>query len=661
MISRTAVLNEPGTIGASTPDVAMNRLGFLSLLLLSAWCGLVAGLLEVGTIVLRKQTVDPNRLYGLSRHFLWLIPVTNLCVFLALGLFGCIVCLAWPRRGRALVVRLLCAATFLPALFVAAPLVYNLAWVVAALGAAAQVVPILQRHARGFRRFVALSFPVVLGTVLILGGLLWAGDWSKQARAGRRPLPPPGSSNVLLIVLDTVAADHLSLYGYDRSTSPALAEIAERGIRFDAASSASSWTLPSHATMFTGRWMHELSVGWLTPLDEARPTLAEFLGARGYATAGFIANTQYCASDSGLGRGFTHYQDYSFPELTAARTAVLVDRGLMGIHGLAYFLADWLELARLHTYLPRLWRLLLNDRKGAAVVNREFLGWLSRRVQPERPFFAFLNYLDAHYPYHLTPGRLHRFGVEPSDIRHEALIRYWWDLDKSLLQPEDVAFAAAAYDDCIADLDEYLGSLFDELSERGVLERTWLFIVSDHGESFGEHAGVFCHGSSLYETELHVPLLIVPPGGRAAKQVVTETVSLRDLPATIVDVLGLETGSPFPGASLGRFWNGAQPAGPQKPASADPALAEVLPSDRTTLDDYGMPKKSWPLGALNDGEWSYIRRAGDVREELFRLSADAKQERNLAGDPAAGPTLERMRAALNRLTAGPLVPDRFSR
>jgi hypothetical protein len=74
-----------------------------------------------------------------------------------------------------------------------------------------------------------------------------------------------------------------------------------------------------------------------------------------------------------------------------------------------------------------------------------------------------------------------------------------------------------------------------------------------------------------------------------------------------------------------------------------------------------MPKKSWPLGALNDGEWSYIRREGDVREELFRLSTDANQERNLAGDPAAGPTLERMRAALSRLTAGPLVPDRFSR
>ena len=106
-----------------------------------------------------------------------------------------------------------------------------------------------------------------------------------------RPLPPPGSPNVLLIVMDTVAAGHLSLHGYDRATSTTLVELAERGIRFDSARAASSWTLPSHASMFTGRWLHELSVGWLTPLDRTHPTLAEFLGDRGYATAGFVANT----------------------------------------------------------------------------------------------------------------------------------------------------------------------------------------------------------------------------------------------------------------------------------------------------------------------------------------------------------------------------------
>jgi arylsulfatase A-like enzyme len=661
MIRPTAVSKKTETVVSSRPDLMPNRLGPISFLFLSAWCGVVAGLLEVGTIVLCKQMFDPNHLYGMSRHFVWLIPATNLCVFLALGCFGCLVGLAWPRRGRWLMARTLCALALMPMVLVAVPRIYSLASLVMALGVAARLVPLCERNARVFMRFVRVSFPLALGTAVTLGVSLWIGDRIKESRASARPLPPPGSSNVLLIVLDTVAAGHLSLHGYDRATSPTLAEIAERGIRFDSARSASSWTLASHATMFTGRWLHELSVGWLTPLDEIHPTLAEFLGARGYATAGFVGNTMYCASDSGLGRGFTCYRDYIFPELTAFKTAVLVSRVLMGVQAIVYFSEDWLEFARLRRFLPHFWRLLAIDRKGAAVVNREFLDWLSQRVQPERPFLAFLNYFDAHYPYRLPPGRIHRFGVEPTDTRHHVLIQYWWDLDKTRLVPQDLALAVNAYDDCIADLDEYLGSLFDELKGRGVLERTWLIITSDHGESFGEHAGVFCHGTSLYQSEVHVPLLIVPPGGSATKQAVTETVSLRDLPATIVDVLGLGAGSPFPGSSLARFWDGTQPAVPLARASSDSALAEVVPNDPSNLDSSGLPKRTWPIGALAEGEWSYIRREGDLREELFHLRVDAKEQRNLAGDAAAQPTLERMRAALGRLTGGPLLPQRFNR
>ena len=126
----------------------------------------------------------------------------------------------------------------------------------------------------------------------------------------------------------------------------------------------------------------------------------------------------------------------------------------------------------------------------------------------------------------------------PSDERQREMIRRWGDLDKIRVAAQDLPFVVDSYDDCIADLDEQIGRLLDKLRKRGVLDRTWLIIASDHGESFGEHAGVFCHGTSLYQTELHVPLLIVPPGGAAAKQIVTETVSLRDLAATIVDVLG---------------------------------------------------------------------------------------------------------------------------
>jgi arylsulfatase A-like enzyme len=184
-----------------------------------------------------------------------------------------------------------------------------------------------------------------------------------------------------------------------------------------------------------------------------------------------------------------------------------------------------------------------------------------------------------------------------------------------------------------------------------------VIIAGDHGESFGEHAGVFCHGTSLYQTELHVPLVIIPPGGSPSKRIVTETVSLRNLAATIVDVLDLETGSPFPGKSLARFWEGSPPS-PSPPA--DQTLSEVVPFDPNNVDPSEMVKPHWPLAAVNEGGWTYIRREGDVHEELFHLREDAKESRNLAGSPAARAELDRMRGSLSGLTAGPLTPERFS-
>jgi arylsulfatase A-like enzyme len=138
-------------------------------------------------------------------------------------------------------------------------------------------------------------------------------------------------------------------------------------------------------------------------------------------------------------------------------------------------------------------------------------------------------------------------------------------------------------------------------------------------------------------------------------------VSLRDLAATIVDMAGLRAGSPFPGNSLSGFWNGTSPMAPREPSSSDPALAEVVPDDPHNRDASGLPKKTWPLGALNEGEWSYIRREGDLREELFHLREDANEQHDLAGDPAAQSTLERMRRDLDQLTGGLLSPQRFNR
>jgi arylsulfatase A-like enzyme len=661
MIRRTAVFTKIQTGCSSTPDLPVKPTGFISMLLLSAWCGLIAGLLEAGTIAVRKQVFDPNPLFRMSRHYVWLIPLSNVCVFLTLGLFGGIFVLAWPRRGRWLFTRGLCALTLLPALLVAFPQIYGMAWIAVALGVAAQLVPRLERNGWILRRFVVMSLPAAIALLVIPEAMYWVSDGIKERDENARPLPPPGSPNVLVIVMDSVAAGHLGLHGYSRATSTTLAELAERGVRFDSARAACSWTLPSHATMFTGRWLHELSVGWLTPLDHTHTTLAEFLGDRGYATAGFVGNTWYCAADSGLARGFVHYQDYILPGLTAFKMAVLVSRAMEGLQVIVYFAEDWLESAGLLHHLERLWRSLASDRKGAAVINRALLDWLSQRGQPNRPFFAFLNYFDAHYPYQLSPGRPHRYGVEPADDHQRLLINHWWDLDKSTLSPKGVAFAVDAYDDCIADLDEQVGKLVDELERRGILDETWLIITSDHGESFGEHEGVFCHGTSLYETELHVPLVVVPPGGRAEKRVVRETVSLRDLAATVVELSGLGDKTPFPGVSLARFWKPPSQRAPLQLSSASPALAEVVPVNPLKKNSRGVPQQLPPLGAVKEAEWSYIRQDLGDREELFNLRADRKEGHNLAGEPAYRATLQEMRKALSRLTGGPLLPERLSR
>ena len=278
-----------------------------------------------------------TRSSGSATTSLWLIPVANLCIFIALAVVGSAVVLIWPHRGRWLFTRTLAACTLLPPLLAMFPKIYAAALLLVAAGIAVRIVPIIERNRWRFRPFFLAGFPLPLTIVAILAGSVWYRDHSKQVAENARPLPPPGSPNVLMLVLDTVAASHASVNGYNRATTNTLSELATRGIRFDCARSTSSWTLPSHASMFTGRWYHELSLGWLTPFDHQEPTIAEFLGNHGYATAGFIANTWFCGQSSGLSRGFTHYEDYIFPNLTALKTCVMVSRALENYEVVIHF------------------------------------------------------------------------------------------------------------------------------------------------------------------------------------------------------------------------------------------------------------------------------------------------------------------------------------
>ncbi len=358
----------------------------------------------------------------------------------------------------------------------------------------------------------------------------------------------------------------------------------------------SSWTLLSHASMFTGRWPHELSANWLTPLDGAYPIVAEFLGSHGYATAGFVANIPYCASDSGLARGFAAYQDYIFPRLSAFGSAVLVSRSLDGLDAVNEFVEDWLHLDLLRPARQYLWWIFKQDRKEAGVVNREFLEWLSRRSQPERPFFAFLNYYDAHAPYEVPATGINRFRVKPRNRREMRLLEQWLPMTQRKLSQYQIDLGRDCYDDCVANLDEQLGRLIDELDRRSVLARTWVIITSDHGESFGENPGVFWHGTSLYETQLHVPLVIIPPAGGPSPRVVTETVSLRELAATIVELPDFKDASPFPGSSLARFWNARAMASAKATASGQ-ALSELVPLPLERRGSIGRNPRT------RDGRW----------------------------------------------------------
>ncbi len=415
--------------------VTRPHLSPLDVLLLSPCGGLAGGLLEVGMKVLCRSIDSTYRLYMMSRHFVWLAPLANLLLFSSLGLLLALATKFWPRWGGWLSLRVIGFWAVLPVLMIVSPRIYTYGWVILAMGIASLLALQLERRAALLRRWLILSFPALVAATLISASFVFGGDWLKSWREAGRDLPPAGSPNVLLIVLDTVRADRLSLYGYHRATSPTLEQLARRGVRFDQARATSPWTLPSHASILMGRWPHEVGGQWQSPLEGNFPTLAEYLGARGYATAGFVANTLYCSYDTRLDRGFTHYEDYVLEPLSPFRTLYLGNLALNNLAELGWVASRHLGLGLV---LPgpesALWRVLATERKkDASSINHEFLDWLTQRRQPSRPFFAFLNYFDAHSPYLLPPGGSYRFGLKPETQSDMQVFNLWTLLDKLTL------------------------------------------------------------------------------------------------------------------------------------------------------------------------------------------------------------------------------------
>jgi len=573
-----------------TPPAPSSRIQPTRVLLIGLWFGLLTGFLEDALLAIRSYGL--GHLVHVSWQFPWMVPVANGMIFLVPALFLTITDLLFPKlvpfRLILFVFLGMTAAAFL-FLFTGVS-TYTLA--ILAVGLGFQLSRVLGRQRSGLERLVLRTTPWMLGTVALLAvGMIGWGRWSERRAAARLAAAPDGAPNVLLIILDTVRAANLSLYGYGRETTPNLKTFATGGVRFDQAFSAAPWTLPSHASLVTGRWPHELTADWVTPLDGQYPTLAEFFTRHGYLTGGFVANVGYVAREFGMARGFSHYQDYPITVATILQSSSIgrkIDRS-----------QQLRKLVRSDQHMVRV---------PAPTINGGLLDWLDENGK--RPFFAMLNYYDAHGPY-LPPAPYDRmFDPKGRPNNYSALHRY---LSRPSPTPPAAAMIEremAQYDGALAYLDHELGDLFRELERRGMLNNTIVIVTADHGEEFGEH-GVFDHGNSLYRPAVHVPLLIVAPGHAPAGTRVGAAVTLRDIAHTLAELVTPGESNPFPGMSLSRFWTDSLPV-------EDPILSEVSKGIRTPK---WYPVTKGDMKSVVAESLRYIR-DGDGQEELYGLFSD---------------------------------------
>ncbi len=547
----------------------------------------------------------------------WFAPLTYCALLMAVGLLSA--ALAHRLGGRAPVaVPLLAAGTVgVWSQTLLHPGLHGIAALLLAAGAASVATRCaIARWGPSTMRWIA----VALACGLVLLPLAAVGQrWARRAASAARieALPPAdaGAVNVLLVVLDTVRADHLSVYGYERETTPRLERLAARGVTFERAMSTSPWTLPAHSSLFTGRYVHELSAGYRTALDDTDPTLAEAFAAAGYATAGFVGNVRYAGRGTGLGRGFAEYVDYqTTPALLLMSTAV----GRFAAH---------LRRGPIASQMLRV---------GADAVCTAFEDWVARRG--ERPFFAFLNLFDAHTVYLPPADYAARFGPPAANPWN-------WDRDARHRSAAELQGFRNSYDALLAYIDARLDRTLSQLKQTGVLDRTLVVVTGDHGEHFGEH-GLLGHANSLYQPLLHVPWIVAGPTvARGAR--ITTPVSIRDVAATVLDLTDVRPRTPFPGHSLATALR--QGTNTLTGLSQSALLASVKRSIRTPP---WQPVSRGDMAALIADGLYYIRGSWGA-EELFDLHTDPDQHTDLSTHPRYQQHLATLRT---RIEAHSLTP-----
>jgi arylsulfatase A-like enzyme len=537
----------------------------------------------------------------------WMTPLAYTLIFSGFGLVLGIAAYVVPRRVSLKLAIVAFSWLGLFALLLPFVQLHKVASFVLAAGFAVHIGRTMDRHPAQWLSTMRKTGLMLAVVVAVMAVATHGWIWGAEALAIRRLGPAPvGKPNVLLIVLDTVRAANLSVYGYDRPTTPELDRVARDGVTFEMALSTAPWTLKSHATMFSGLYSSQVPGGFEDVLRVKDPMLAEIFLGQGYLTGGFVANLLYTSYESGLTRGFVRYDDFrvsvqQVPFHSWIAHTPIFRQGVLSRSPSAMMRA--LTRPRLG-FEPNSFHNATYERKSADQITDAFLQW--QQTAGERPFFAFLNYFDAHQPFQPLPSHARRFDSAGRK-------------------------AINNYDSQIAYIDSEVGRLLGDLDRRGVLENTIVVITSDHGEQFGEH-GLEEHANSLYLPLLHVPLIIRYPAKVPKGMRVAEPVTLRDLAATIMDLAAMAPRTP--GVSWGRLWNGGE-AG-----QGSIILAEL---DRTVRPKDTEPSRFGPMKAVFDGEFHYIRR-GDGQEELYAYRTDVAEEQNLGKTPEGEAVLMRLRA-----------------
>ena len=446
------------------------------------------------------------------------------------------------------------------------------------------------------------------GAAALAAGLL-AAIAAGAARLVPAPVPPAapartpapaGAPNVLLIMVDTLRADHLSCYGYTGGRAPHIDALAAAGLRFANAFSQASWTRPSVATILTG--LYPASHGAVHKADilpDRVDTLAEMLARGGYHTVGFADNVNVSAAFN-FQQGFDEFRylapSFFFGASEAAAQLTLYN-GLRLVR--ERFFAHAVDVH--HYYQP------------AEVVTAAVKAWLASPAARQEPFFVFAHYMDPHDPYFVHPfnGEGYARVANPNP-------------------PASVAgLYRKLYDGEIAYFDEQLGVLLDDLHARGLYDRTLIVLTADHGEEFQEHGG-WWHGTTLYDEQIHVPIIVKPPVAGGAGRVVDEFATSLDIAPTVLTAARLTVPAALPGHPL-PLDGGAPPARASVFAEED-LEGNVLQAVRT---------REWKFISANPGN-----PRGLPPEALFDVGRDPGEHANLeASQPAQKET---MRAELGR-------------